>query len=129
MSKQAFVTGTIVHVKGFASYTSTGEVVETGAGECCREYLVDFKDGEVTWFVEDDLRIANDLELYVYLRGHTDDFIAGVLKQQKEVQKRSNVPVSDLTVRSFHPAFPVPQFFAGMCVRHGEYGLGFVVSR
>lgn len=120
MTEQAFQVGNIVHVIGFNAATSTGEVVETDANECCRTYTVHFDDGETTEFAENELRLANDLELYVYLRGHTDDFIADVLKQQAGTQ---------LTVRTFHPAFPVPQFFAGMCVQHDEYGLGVVVSR
>lgn len=71
-----FQTGNIVHVIGFTSSTSTGEVVATDARECCRLYTVHFDDGETTEFIEDDLRLATDAELVVYLRGHAPDFVS-----------------------------------------------------
>jgi hypothetical protein len=83
MSKQAFSVGNIVHVAGTNAHTSTGEVVDVvdnhGMGWW---YDVDFKDGEVTSFMKDDLRLATDAELTVYLTHHDQSYIDEVLAQQ-----------------------------------------------
>lgn len=83
---QKFVEGNIVHVEGFTSRTSTGEVLETDANECCRTYTVHFDDGETTEFAENELRLANDQELFVYLQGHDVAFQRRVILQQPGTQ-------------------------------------------
>lgn len=111
-----FSTGNIVHVIGFTSSTSTGEVVDTDG----RWLIVHFDDGETTAFLPTDLRLPRDDELYVYLFGHTEEFIEKCLAQQ---------PSHHLTVQSFNAAFPTPQFFVGQCVMQSDFGTGVVISR
>lgn len=77
----------IVHVEGFTSHTSTGEVtgVDPGNpnfGETGFYCTVDFPDGEHQTFHEDELRLANDQELFVYLQGRDAEFVRKVLLQQ-----------------------------------------------
>lgn len=88
---QKFVEGNIVHVIGFTSRTSTGEVVfapeaqpmvATDAGECCRTYTVHFDDGETAEFIEEDLRLAAPDELYCYLHGRDKQPVQEILSMQ-----------------------------------------------
>lgn len=73
---QKFVEGNIVHVEGFTSRTSTGEVtgVDPGNpnfGETGFYCTVDFPDGEHQTFHEDELRFATDAERVLFLTGLT----------------------------------------------------------
>lgn len=83
-----FAEHNIVHVIGFLSHTSTGEVVhvERGLSDFGREegiyVTVHFDDGETTEFAENELRLATDQELSVYLQGHDAEFVRKVLLQQ-----------------------------------------------
>lgn len=91
MNNPHFDVGNIVHVNGFTPHTSTGEVVDVDPGnhdmgESGFYCTVNFPDGEHSTFHEDELRLATDQELFVFLQGHDAAYMRRVILQQPETQ-------------------------------------------
>ena len=84
MQASRFAEHNIVHVIGFLSHTSTGEVVDYLPHS--NGYVVEFEDGEVSEFAYNELRLANDQELFAYLQGRDVAYQRRVILQQPGTQ-------------------------------------------
>lgn len=109
-----FHIGSIVHVDGFYSQTSTGEVVGMDGWGL---YTVHFEDGETAMFAEDELRLPTDDELYVYLYGYPQSAAQRILQLQPA--RYANLPL----------IYPRPLFAIGQCVVDRDFGTGMVIEQ